>query len=227
MMSWLGSHTWGLVEVFVLVVLSQHQHRLIVLLRGLISAQHAQVVGVQHHEGEAGMRAEAVGVDASAALRPAQPPLGVQGAVEPGAQQRRPAEVVELVVAPHMVDLRGTRVELLEHHLQRSLRGAAASVEAVDDVTELEDKLRSDSRLGPTLEGSSEELHAGAVVALPCAVEVVSVVDVRVLNVGYHTEGKQRRLLRAVGHSRRGLWREKSRPRASAVAVECCERAGN
>lgn len=191
-----------MVQVLVVIVLSQQKHRLLVLLGGLLSAQQTQVVGVQDDEREAGVRAEVVGVDVGAAL--GQAPLGVRSAVERGAQQPSPAEVVELVVPPHMVHLRGTRAQLPQHHLQRPLGGFVAPVEAVYDVTQLQDEVWFDSRFGPTLERLSQEQDAGPVVALPCPEEVVSVVDVRVLDVGDHAEAKQRCLSRTVGHCRRG-----------------------
>ena len=194
-----GRCTWGAVEVLVVVVLSDHIHGSPVLLTGLLSSQQAHVVGVQHHEGEAGERAESVGVDPGSSPIPAQAArrlLGVSvegGRVEPGAQQLRPAEVIELVVTPHMVHLHGA--ERPQHRVQRPVGGAAALVEAVDDVPELEDEPRRHGRVRPALLGVPQQLEAAPVVAPPRPGEVVAVVYVRVLDVSDHTEREQGRLL--------------------------------
>lgn len=197
-----------MIQVLVAIVLFQQEHRFLVLLGGLLSAQHTQVVGIQYNEGEARVRAEVVGVDVAAAL--CQAPPGVRTAVELRAQEPSPVEVVELVVPPHVMHLRRARAELLEHHLQRLLGGFVAPIEAVYDVTQLQDEVRRDSRLGPTLERLSHELDTVAVVALPCSEEVVSVVNVRVLDVSDYAEAKQRRWSRTVGHTRRYIRRVQS-----------------
>ncbi|TNN81574.1 hypothetical protein EYF80_008019 [Liparis tanakae] len=88
-------------------------------------------------------------------------------AVELRAQQRAPAEVIKLVVPPHVVDLHATGAELPQHGVQRPVRGAVALVEAVDKVSQLEDELRLHSRLGPPGLGVPQQLQAGAVVAPP------------------------------------------------------------
>lgn len=101
-----------------------------------------------------------------------------------------------------MVDLYGAGAELSQHAVQRSVRRVVALVKAVDDVSQLEDELWSDSRLGPTFLGISQQLQAAPVVPLPRPRVVEPVVEICVLNVSYHAECKKWRLLTTVAHPR-------------------------
>lgn len=140
--------TWGTVEILVVVVLFYNIHSAAVLLAGLVSAQQADIISIQHNKREAGGRAEVVGVCVAAPPGSARAAPAVRrAAVELRPQQLAPAEVVELVVSPHVVDLHGARAELSQHRVQGSVRGVVALVKAVDNVAQLEDEVRLRSRL--------------------------------------------------------------------------------
>lgn len=186
-----GIYTWRTVEILLVVVQLNQIHGLVITFTGLRYAQQAHVVGVQNNKYKPGERAKLVGVDVTL-LRP---PVRVQAAVQRRPHQLAPAEVIKLVVAPHVVHLDGAGGELPHHRVQRSLRGAAGLVEAVDHVPELEDEIGPDSRAGPTFQGVSQQLQAAPVVPLRCPGEIESVINVRVLNVSDRAECKQRRRL--------------------------------
>lgn len=70
-------HTWGAVEVLVVVVLCYQTHSNLVLLAGLLSAQQTHIIRIQHHKPEAGERAEVVGIDVPSSLGSTVAPVGV------------------------------------------------------------------------------------------------------------------------------------------------------